>query len=317
MATMNPAPAASAAASGATRVPTLAQAGRELRLHGAGGMAEWQALLGQLAAHVRARDEALTARRKSAKFKRFGLAGIVVLAAVVLAWKSEIVVGVVAAIAGIWAVFALMKLPGADYVGMERIDFVRRIVDALAAIAPSGSVRLAAQLNAARSIPAVVLPGGIGVERGEREDAWLRGSLQGVPGLRLSWQTTEWRTVSLRRTRNKRGKTKTKAKLAYASRLAARLDADHALFALNADNAPQPGPQGVIDARKTPRGYTIRGWRERSAKMLLGSTDVREELEALREKGAHEWFGEPANALVTLMQLCEARLVLRGAKGGA
>jgi hypothetical protein len=316
MATISPPPAVSAAESGATRVPTLAQAVRELRLHGAGGMAEWQTLLGQLAAQVQARDDALTARRSSAKLKRLGVAGIVVIAAMVLAWKTEIFVGAGAAIAGIWADFVLMKLPGADYVGTERINFLRKIVDALAAIAPGGNVRLAAQLNAARSIPEVALPRGSGTERGEREDAWLRGSLQGIPGLRLSWQATEWRTVKLSRKTNQRGKSKTKAKFAYASRLAARLDADHALFALSADKAPPPGPEGAIDARKTPRGYTIRGWRERSAKTLLGSTDVREELAALRVKDTHEWFGEPASALVALIQLCEARLAPRGAKKG-
>lgn len=318
MPSMNPLPADSAAASTATRVPSLAQAVRELRLHGAGSIAEWQALLGPLAAQVRARDDALMARRKTARLKRFGAAGIVVLAAFILASKIEIAIVMVAAVVGILAVFALMKLPPAEFAGTERIDFLRAIVDALATIAPSGNVRLAARLNSAGGVPAVTLPRGVGEARGEREDAWLRGSLQGIPGLRVSWQATEWRTVSLRQTKNRRGKTKTKAKLAYASRLAARLDADHALFALNADKPPPPGPAGVIDARKTPRGYTVRGWRERKAKTLLGSTDVREALAALREqRGAQQWFGEPASTLVSLMGLCEARLVLRGTKGGA
>ena len=321
MTTANLAP--SAAKSDVTRVPTLEQAARELRLHGAGAMAEWQALLGPLAVQVRAQDQAVAAWRKSAKRKQVVAAAIAAVAALCLGLAgvfviglAAIILGVAVALAGIFAARLFIKMPDANFTGTERIDFVRGLVDAIAAVAPDGRLRLAAQLDSGRSVPEVAPPSQPGEARGEREDAWLRGSLQGIPGLRLSWQATEWRVVRMSQKVNPRGKTKFKAKYAYASRLVARIDADHALFALKSEPAPAGGPEGVIDARKTARGYTVRGWRERSAKTLLDSTDVGEALGGLREKGAQEWFGEPASALLALMRLCEERLVLRGAKEG-
>jgi hypothetical protein len=299
-------------------MPTLAQAMSELRLHGSGGVAEWQALLGSLATQVRTQDDALAARRnKIWRRKKFGALALGLLFIYLCLFASESTgkFGAIVLFAGVFALI-FIKVPYAGHVGTERIDFIRGIVDALAVIVPAGRIRLAAQLSVARGSPEVAFTGGADTARGEREDAWLRGSLQGIPGLRLSWQATEWRTVTMRRKKNARGKTKQKAKLAYASRLATRLDADHALFAL-ADQPPPVELKCVVDARKTPRGYTIRGWRERAVKLPLGSTNVREELAEMQARGGRDCFGEPAGTLVTLMKYCETRLVQRGAKEAA
>jgi hypothetical protein len=305
-----------APASAAARLPALAQAMKELRVHGAADCAQWRTLLGQLAAHVRSRDAALARSRRSANMMR--IVGVVVVAIVgfYIAFKFHPFAGVVVAIAGGALAFVLIKLPKAAFIGMERIDFVRRIVDELGTLVPEGRIGLSAHLDSGHGIPAVALPGGLRQAdvRGEREDAWLRGSLHGIPGLRLSWQATEWRTVSLRRRKNPRGKIKSKAKLALAIRLAARLDADRALFAINPAKAV-PTKEAVIDVRETPRGFTVRGWRERSGKTMLSSTNVLDALASLRARDDRQWFGEAPATLLSLMKLCEERLAPRAVPG--
>jgi hypothetical protein len=293
------------------RIPAFEQASRELRLHGMGPIADWQPVVAKLHEHIRARDAALAAQRGSAKTKRWIGVAVVLIPAVFLLLKVHPVAGIAAAILGIVAVFLIVKLPKPDFIGTERAEFVSRLVQDLAGIAPEASIGLSAQLDSRHGVPSVALPGGLSAttKRGEREDAWLRGTLQGIPGLRLSWQATEWRTISLMRKKNARGKVKTKGKLALATRLAARLDADRALFTLN--EQPPPAGNQHVDVRKTPRGFIVRGWSERSAKTALGSTDVPEALAELREKGAAEWFGDKAADLIGLMRLCELRLAPR------
>jgi hypothetical protein len=310
-----------AALAGPEHVPDVAQAMRELRLHGTGSLGQWKELVGPLAAEIKARDEALNAKRSSATAKRWAGAGGALALAIVIGVFTHFVVGIAVFLAGVVVAIKLVPVPPPEYAGTERIEFVGKLVDSFGANAPNARLRLVVNLNASRGVPHVALPSGFGeaTERGEREDAWMRGSLQGIPGLRLSWQATEWRTVVLRRKKSRgsrKVKIKEKAKMAYATRLAARLDADHALYAL----APEPGKQltgEAIDARKTPRGYTVRGWRDRAAKTTLASTDVLEALAGLREKNGSTWFGEPFSALADLMRSCEARLVERGAKGAA
>src|SRR4051812_7314533 len=158
------------------RIPALDQATRELRLHGMGPVLQWQPLLQGLAGHVRSRDQAVAAKRDSAKGKRWIGIGIALLVGIAAGFLfKHFMPGLVIAGIGVGAVALLIRVPKADYVGPERADFVRRLVDDLAKIAPASTVGLSAQLDGRHGVPAVALKSSSTMERGEREDAWLRG----------------------------------------------------------------------------------------------------------------------------------------------
>ena len=109
------------------------------------------------------------------------------------------IAGIPVAIVGVVAAFFLFKLPPANFIGEERVKFVRELLALFADIAPQGQLKLAAQLDARLSLPAAELPSGSdnALVVQEKKEAWLSGASRAIPGLRLAWQVIEWRNVKL------------------------------------------------------------------------------------------------------------------------
>lgn len=304
-------------------------AGESYELKGVAPVGVWKQRILEATQRIHARDQALRDLRKAAKKKRtIAIVVAVAIAAVVAIFMVP--VGVVVGIAGAIAAAAVFKPPAPDFVGEERAAFVRELVALLADIAPGAPVRLSAQLDARRAVPAAALPSGSSDAEvvQEKKESWLQGSLAAIPGLRLGWQVTEWRTVKLVRRRVVRRKTKIKekAKFGLATRLAVRLDVDRTLFALKPVVNPQRAQDGesTVEVRERPSGWSLRGKRDLKLKTPLWSADVPSGLDTLREQGKAEFFGQPAAALINLMKLCEGRLLPAAgavppapAKGGA
>lgn len=292
-------------------------------LKGSAPVAEWRQRIEALRGQIHARDAEVAKKRKEVKTRRtiMIVIGVVIGIGVCIATRSA--AGIVVAIVGAIAAAFVFKPPPADFIGEERVDFVRELVALLADIAPHGALKLAAQLDARRAIPPAELPKGSddAVVSKEKKEDWLQGSIAAIPGLRLGWEVTEWRTVQLaRRTvRRRKTKIKTKAKFALATRLAVRLDVDRALFALKPVANPQRAQDGEsgVEVRERPGGWSLRGWRELKQKTPLWSVDVADGLATLREQGKAEFFGQPAAALINLMKLCEGRLMPAPAKRSA
>lgn len=305
----------------------MAAAEESYELKGVAPVGVWKQRILEATQRIHARDQALRDLRKAAKKKRtMAIAGAVAIAipvAIFVAMPAGIAVGIAGAIGAAF----VFKPPAPDFVGEERAAFVRELVALLADIAPGAPVRLAAQLDARRAVPAAALPSGSDDAQVAKEtkEAWLQGSLAAIPGLRLGWQVTEWRTVKLVRRRVVRRKTKIKekAKFGLATRLAVRLDVDRTLFTLKPVVNPQRAQDGesTVEVRERPSGWSLRGKRDLKLKTPLWSADVPSGLDTLREQGKAEFFGQPAAALINLMKLCEGRLLPAApaapAKGGA
>lgn len=287
--------------------------------------AQWRKRIDALGARIHARDAELAKQRAAVKNKRnIAIAAVLLVAvcagaAVHFASRHPGMSGLVTflpiAVTGIIVSFFIFKPPPADFIGEERVTFVRELVVLLADIAPNGPLKLAAQLDGRLGVPAAELPSGSdnALVTKEKKEAWLSGSIAAIPGLRLAWQVTEWRTVKLARKKvvRRRTKIKTKAKFSLATRLAVRLDVDRALFALKPVANPQRAQDGesAVEVRERPGGWSLRGRRDLAQKTPLWTVDVASGLATLREQGKAEFFGQPAAALINLMKLCEGRLL--------
>ena len=284
-------------------------------LKGIAPVGEWRQRIDALGGQIHARDAALAKKRAAVKNKRNIAIGVAVVAGAGVGFAIAVPAGVVLAIGGAIAAAFLFKPPAADFIGEERVIFVRELVALLADIAPKGPLKLAAQLDPRLGVPPAALPEGTedAVVTKEKKEAWLSGSIAAIPGLRLGWQVTEWRSVKLARktVRRRKTKIKTKAKFALATRLAVRLDVDRALFALKPVVNPQRPQDGdsQVEVRERPGGWSLRGRRDVAQKTPLWSVDVADGLATLREQGKAEFFGQPAAALINLMKLCEGRLM--------
>ena len=296
-------------------------------LKGIAPVAQWRQRIDALGGKIHELDAELAKKRAAVKQKRNIAIGAAVVAGAVIGFAFLVPAGVGLAIAGAIAAAFLFKPPPADFIGEERVRFVRELVALLADIAPNGALRLAAQLDARVGMPSAELPPGSdnALVAKEKKEAWLSGSIAAIPGLRLGWQVTEWRNVKLARKKVVRRKTKikTKAKFALATRLAVRLDVDRALFALKPVVNPARAQDGesTVEVRDRPGGWSLRGRRDLVHKTPLWSVDVADGLATLREQGKAEFFGQPAAVLINLMKLCEGRLLpatpQTGAKGSA
>ena len=291
-------------------------------LKGSAPVAEWRKRIHALGERIHARDAEVAKQRAAVKKKRNIAIGVAVLVGVVVCIATKSPFGIPVIIIGAIAAVFLFKPPPADFIGEERVTFTRELVAMLGDIAPAGRLSLAAQLDARRALPPAELPKGSddALVTKEKKEAWLSGSMAAIPGLRLGWQVTEWRTVKLARktVRRRKTKIKTKAKFSLATRLAVRLDVDRTLFALKPIANPQRAQDGesTVEVRERPGGWSLRGRRELKQKTPLWSVDMAEGLATLREQGKSEFFGQPAASLINRMKLCEGRL-LPAAKAAA
>jgi hypothetical protein len=301
----------------------MAEGGGTYELKGSAPVEEWRKRIDALGSQIHARDAELKKQRDAVKKKRNITIGAGVAIGIVVCIATKSAGGIPVAIAVAIAAAFIFKPPPADFIGEERVTFVRELVALLADIAPKGALRLAAQLDARLGMPAAELPKGSAdaVVSKEKKEAWLAGSIAAIPGLRLGWQVTEWRTVKLARktVRRRKTKIKTKAKFALATRLAVRLDVDRTLFAMKPVANPQRAQDGesTVEVRERPGGWSLRGRRDLAQKTPLWSVDVADGLATLREQGKAEFFGQPAAVLINLMKLCEGRLLPAAAKGSA
>jgi hypothetical protein len=307
----------------------MADVAGSYELKGVAPVEEWRGRVEALGVQIHTRDKELAKQRAAVKKKRNIAVGAAVAAgigAVVAGIGAGVAdvgggfarlwpVGFVLAMGGAFAANLLFKPPPGDFIGEERAIFVRELLALLADIAPKGPLVLAAQLDARRGMPPAELPSGSdnALVSQEKKEAWLSGSFAAIPGLRLAWNVTEWRTVKLARKTvvRRRTKIKIKAKFALATRLAVRLDVDRTLFALKPVANPQRAQDGdsSVDVRQRPSGWSLRGQRDLVQKTQLWSADVVSSLDLLREQGKGEFFGQPAAALINLMKLCEGRLL--------
>ena len=292
-------------------------------LKGVAPVEEWKKRVAALNGQIYARDMELKKKRAEVKKKRTIAIVVAVVIGAGLGFWIHPVAGIAVAIAGAIAAAFAFKPPPPDFIGEERAIFVRDLVALLADIAPRGELKLAAQLDARRGVPPAELPKGSdnALVTQEKKEDWLSGSYAAIPGLHLAWHITEWRTVKLARKKIVRRKTKikTKAKFALATRIAVRLDVDRTLFALKPVANPQRAQDGdsTLEVRERPGGWSLRGRRDLVQKTQLWTENVVDSLGALREQGKHEFFGQPAAALINLMKLCEGRLLPAKAPAGA
>jgi len=301
----------------------MAEAGGTYELKGSAPVEEWRKRLDLVSARIHARDAELAQQVAAVKKKRNIAIGVGVLIGIVVSIATKSAAGIPVAIVVAIAAAFLFKPPPADFIGEERVKFVRELVALLSDIAPRGSLRLAAPLDPRQGVPPAELPKGTddAIVAREKKEAWLAGSIAAIPGLRLGWQVTEWRKVKLvRRTvRRRKTKIKTKAKFSLATRLAVRLDVDRTLFAMKPVANPQRAQDGesTVEVRERPGGWSLRGRRDLVQKTPLWTPDVVSGLATLREQGKAEFFGQPAASLINLMKLCEGRLLPAPAKGSA
>lgn len=313
-----PAPAAPPADAIGGAKPDAAASATSLRVEGTLPAAQWGTVLDAVAAKIERRNVATAAGRASTKAKRWG--GVVAMAAagICVGFVFAAFAGVVLFIIGTILVFRLFRMPSEQMIGAERLGFLRELVGELAKASGRARLGLRAQLDARRAIderplaPGRVTPG----SRSTREETWLRGELAGLPGLHLGWSVTEWHTLTHVRKRNARGRTKTKAKLAIARRFTARLDADGALFrsAVSRSGGTMQ-PQGLVEVRETPKGWSVRGRHEYKGKFALHHPDdLGASLDELRKgtgyqgRDREDVFGQYASTLIYLMKQCEQKL---------
>ena len=293
----------------------MAEGGVKFELKGSAPVEEWRKRIDMISSQIHARDAVLAKQIAAVKQKRYITIGVAVAIGVVVCIATKSAAGVAVAIVGAIAAAFLFKPPPADFIGEERVNFVRELLALLGDIAPKGALRLTAQLDPRLGVPPVELPKGTAdaIVSKEKKEAWLAGSIAAIPGLRLGWQVTEWRTVTLARktVRRRKTKIKTKAKFALASRLAVRLDVDRAVFAMKPVANPQRAQDGdsTVEVRERAGGWSLRGRRDLKQKTPLWSADVVSGLATLREQGKAEFFGQPAASLINLMKLCEGRLL--------
>lgn len=318
---MNAATANAAAATPApiaATKPDPATCAQTLRIEGTLPAAQWAGIVDEVERAIAARNEASRARRASAKAKRWIGATAVVVAALVVAVGFAAFAGLLVLVVGLVLAIRLVRLPPEDTIGLERVRFVRDLVAELGKT--GGRVALRAQCDARRAIDDTPLPGG-GDARSvrSREENWLRGELQGLRGLFLGWSLTEWHTLTRVRKRNPRGRVKVKAKLAIARRTSVRLDADGALFASSVSRSGGAvQPQGLVEVRETPRGWSVRGRHEYQGKFALHHPDdLGASLAEIRRgtgyqgRDREDVLGQYASTLVYLMKQCEQRLAPR------
>lgn len=301
-----------------TAKPDAAACAQSLRVEGALPAAQWGAVLDAVAAEIQRRNDLAAAKRASATTRRWVGAVLSLVAAGAAGLFLGFGFAMAALVAGVIATFVLVRMPPVDVIGAERLGFVRELVDELAKGAGRARLGLKAQLDPRRAIDDHPLEGGTGNARSQRtrEEGWLRGELSGLPGLYLAWSVTEWHTLTRVRKRNARGRTKTKAKLAIARRFTARLDASGALFrsAVSRSGGTMQ-PQGLVEVRETPKGWSVRGRHEYQGKFALHHPDdLGASLDELRKgtgykgRDREDVFGQYASTLIYLMKQCEQKL---------
>ena len=307
--------------------PDPAACAQSLRVEGTLPASQWGSVLDAVATEIERRNGIAAAKRASATTKRWvgAVLALVAAGAAGIFLGFELAIGVL--VAGVIATFVVVRMPPVDVIGAERLGFVRELVGEFAKAAGKARLGLKAQLDARRAIDDRPLEGGSGNARSQRthEEGWLHGELSGLPGLYLGWSVTEWHTLTRVRKRNARGRTKTKAKLAIARRFNARLDADGALFrsAVSRSGGTMQ-PQGLVEVRETPKGWSVRGRHEYQGKFALHHPDdLGASLEELRKgtgykgRDREDVFGQYASTLIYLMKQCEQKLqphVPEGAK---
>jgi len=301
----------------------MAEGEVSFELKGSAPVEEWRKRVDMVSSQIHARDAELAKQIAAVKKKRNIVIGIGFAIGVVVCVATKSGAGIPVAIVAAIAAFFMFKPPPADFIGEERVKFVRELLALLGDIAPKGALKLAAQLDPRLGVPAAELPkgGADATVSKEKKEAWLVGSIAAIPGLHLAWEVIEWRTVTLVRktVRRRKTKIKTKAKFALASRLAVRLDVDRTLFAMKPVANPQRAQDGdsTVEVRERPGGWSLRGRRDLKQKTPLWTADVVSGLATLREQGKAEFFGQPAASLINLMKLCEGRLLPAPAKGSA
>ena len=291
---------------------------QSLRVEGTLPAAQWGSVLDAVAAEIQRRNDVAAGKRASATTRRWVGAVLSLVAAGVAGYVAGFGFGIAALVAGIIATFVVVRMPPVDVIGAERLGFVRELVDEFAKGAGRARLGLKAQLDARRAIDDHPLEAGTGNARSQRtrEEGWLRGELSGLPGLHLGWSVTEWHTLTRVRKRNARGRTKIKAKLAIARRFTARLDANGAMFrAAVSRSGGAMQPQGLVEVRETPKGWSVRGRHEYQGKFALHHPDdLGASLEELRKgtgyqgRDREDVFGQYASTLIYLMKQCEQKL---------
>jgi len=309
--------------------PDPATSASRLRVEGTLPAGEWKSVLDAVSLGVMHHNAGEEAKRSAAKLRRtIAFVVLVVMAGAIATvggqalGEAAIVVACVTFVVGLFMVFALVRVPGRDLVGEERVQFLSGLLAELGRIAPGARVSLAAQLDSRRAFDTRPLEGsGPGRSVRDREDAWLRGELSGLRGLTLGWSVTEWNSITLVRKRNPRGKVKNKGKFSVARRFSVRIDADGALFSATPAAPASAGPGTVIEVRTQPRGYSVRARHDfKGGAALPDPAHVGESLVQIRENATRhgqdraDLFGEFASTLIHLMKQCEQRLAPRQSK---
>lgn len=298
--------------------PDPAACAQALQVDGTLPAAQWGKVLDAVAAEIERRNAETAAKRGSTKAKRWAAVAALAVAGIAVAVALDGTVGLILFVAGTIAVFRIFRMPTEKTIGVDRVGFVRELVGELAKGASRARLGLKAQLDPRKAIDDPALESGTGNARSQRtrEEGWLRGELAGLPGLYLGWSVTEWHTLTRVRKRNARGRTKTKAKLAIARRFTARLDADGAMFRSSVSRSGGTmQPQGLVEVRETPKGWSVRGRHEYQGKFALHHPDDLEaSLDELRKgtgykgRDREDVFGQYASTLIYLMKQCEQKL---------
>jgi hypothetical protein len=314
---------APSAAIAATR-PDPAMCAQTLWVDGTLPAREWAALLKSVGDAIASRNAASVSKRAAAGTKCIAALVVAVIVSFIVALNLGNELGVGVLVAGAILAAVLGKAPPIDGIGTERVGFVTALVEELARVAAGARIALCVQFDSRGAIDAKPLPGGRAAARDvtTREESWLRGELLGLRGLDLGWSVTEWHTLTRARTKNALGRVKTKAKLAIERRFAVRLDADGALFSSKvARGGGASQPDGLLEVRQTPRGWSVRcrhAYRGKFA--LLHPDDIGKSLLWLRNGTGYrrgdrsDIFGAQASTLIHLMKQCENQLAPRRPK---
>ena len=293
--------------------PDAAGGARTFRVEGTLPAAKWGECLDAVGAAIAAYNAGVESKRARVRALRFAGVAFAAVVGIVLGFTPLWPLGIVVFALGSILPSTFLQVPPDDSIGTERLDFVRELLAELAKT--GGRVALSAQFDARRAIDDAPLASGTQSVR-TREENWLRGELQGLRGLFLGWTLTEWHTLTRVLKRNARGRTKFKAKLAIARRTSVRLDADGAMFASSVGRSGGTvQPQGLVEVRETPRGWSVRGRHEYLGKFALHyPDDLGASLAEIRRgtgyqgRDREDVFGRYPSTLVYLMKQCEQRL---------
>ncbi len=264
--------------------------------------AQWVSLMDRVVALLKARRMAAEAKVKRQRLlKTLAMLGVIGAGIACTAVFGPL--GIILGVAGATAVAFMYRIAPAEDVPVERVAFVHALAATFAEADAAARLSINAQFDYRRGLPA-------GAAGGEgKEDAWLEGRLDGLPGLRLAWRIVERPTASFASRPKRRRAAQTRFAMRVVRHIAVRMDARTDSY------RAAPVSPDDIEVRRSEGWISVRGKLRHSHKVKTRQEkSMAHAIQALRAKGRREFFAPRPADLVDLMKKCEQQLAPAGAR---